>query len=90
MTDYEREYSYKNLKDQLESGYLDISVTHNKNEMEIVKRAMTALRICEQYKRELDAIVSRLGQDSNGYVNITNEEYKNLLRCNARYEELRK
>ena len=90
MTDYERDYAYKSVKDQLGCGYLDISETHDKNEIEIVKRAMTALRICEQYKRELDAIKSHIDVNSNGYVSITIEEYENLLKCNARYEDLRK
>lgn len=85
MTDYEREYAYKNIKDQLECGYLDISETHNKNEIEIIKRGMAALRICEQYKRELDAITSRF-EDS---MLITKEEFENLLECNKKYEKLR-
>lgn len=87
MTEQEREIAYKNIKDQLECGYLDISVVYDEYEVEIVKKGMTALRICEQYKRELDSIVSRLGQ--NGYI-ITNDEFKNLLKCNERYELLRK
>ena len=84
MTDYEREYSYRVVKDQLEYGCLDISVIHNKNEIEIVKRAMTALRICEQYKRELVIIATRFENSSL----ITKEDLEKLLECNKRYEEL--
>ncbi len=84
MTDYEREYSYRVVKEQLEYGCLDISVTHNKNEIEIVKREMTALRICEQYKRELGVITTRF--EDSGI--ITKEDLEKLLECNKRYEEL--
>ncbi len=84
MTDYERECAYKNVKDQLEGGYLDISEIHDEHEMEIIKRAMTALRICEQYKRELDVIASRF--EDTGL--ITKEELEKLIECNKRYEKL--
>ena len=84
MTDYEREYSYRVVKDQLEYGCLDISVTHNKNEIEIVKRAMTSLRICEQYKRELDVISTRFEESGT----ITKEDMEKFFECNKRYEEL--
>lgn len=89
MTDYEREYAYRKVKDQLECGYLDISETHDEHEIEIAKRALNALPICEQYKRVLDAITPHNKDlERDGYVCIVKEEYEKLLICKKRYEDL--
>lgn len=94
MTENERMAAIKSVKSQLEFGYLDLGC-HDEDELNIIKQAMTALGAIGQYKWELNVAVSQLkdlgfqfGQNTKGYVCITQEEYEQLLEYKAMYKDL--
>ena len=61
MTSNDRKYAIENVEGQLKYNYLDIGC-HGENEIEVVKEAMSALKVLEQIKWERDVALSQLNK----------------------------
>ena len=59
MTDNDRKYAIECIDYQLENGYLDLGC-HDKDELEVVREAMFALKVLEQIRWERDVAISQL------------------------------
>lgn len=94
MTLSERNESIEYIKGQLNNGYVDISSAFDKNEIQIIEEAISALILINQIRWERDVAVEQLadlglslGQKIEGYY-ITEDEYDKLLEYKHMYEDL--
>lgn len=94
MTLSERNESIEYIKGQLNNGYVDISSTFDKNEIQIIEEAISALILINQIRWERDVAIEQLadlglslGQKIEGYY-ITEDEYDKLLEYKHMYEDL--
>jgi hypothetical protein len=94
MTLSERNESIEYIKGQLNNGYVDISSAFDKNEIQIIEEAISALILINQIRWERDVAVEQLadlglslGQKIEGYY-ITEDEYDKLIEYKHMYEDL--
>lgn len=94
MNKKEMEEAIKHIESQLECGYIDLSEVHDKNEIEVIKHAMSAMFAIEQIRWERDIAIAQLdelclslGQEIDG-VYLTKEEYDDLCQYKYMYEDL--
>ncbi|MGF0102094.1 hypothetical protein [Bariatricus sp. SGI.019] len=93
MTQIEKERTIQYIKNQLDYGYVDLGC-HDEDEIEIIRQAINALGLIDQYKWERDIAICQLeelglglGQKIDG-VYLTHDQYNELLECKYRYESL--
>lgn len=94
MTLSERNESIEYIKGQLNNGYVDISSAFDKNEIQIIEEAISALILINQIRWERDVAIEQLadlglglGQKIEGYY-ITEDEYDKLIEYKHMYEDL--
>lgn len=94
MTLSERNESIEYIKGQLNNGYVDISRAFDKNEIQIIEEAISALILINQIRWERDVAIEQLadlglglGQKIEGYY-ITEDEYDKLIEYKHMYEDL--
>lgn len=61
MTDNDRKYAIECIDYQLENGYLDLGC-HDQDELEVVREAMSALKVLEQIRWERDVAMPQLNE----------------------------
>ncbi len=59
MTENDRKYAIECIDYQIENGYLDLGC-HDQDELEVVREAMSALKVLEQVRWERDVDISQL------------------------------
>lgn len=85
MTEEERREAIEDIEWHLESGYIDMTETYDKNEFEIIKEAMSSLGALAQYRWERDVALSQLEELGISFaekidgVYLSREEYEELL-----------